>query len=147
MGYGDKYYKRFHAYGPGDLTPEGLAWMDRTGVALQEGIDAQRIADPAAFAKLEENNEAFRRFAYDGHPRAYIDSGLLELPVQDLQKIGRTPDFSDLLSKDGLKQVWDVAKEMKPSDYWNITKSTAGKAASDTGKVISNAWEGIKSWF
>ena len=91
LNYGDKYYKRFHAYTTDDLTPEGLAWMDRTGVNLQEAMEAKRLEDPMAYAQLEEDDAAFKRFAYDTHPRSYIDAGLFKLPVQDLQKIRPHP--------------------------------------------------------
>ena len=157
LNYGHKYYHRFHEYTEDNMTPEGLAWMDRTGVALQQAQEAKRLEDPYAFAQLELDNDAFRRFAYDTHPAAYVDSGLLGLSVQDLTTVGLTPDVGDLLTKDGLTQVWDVMKLMEGKDLWNMTKATGSEAWADTKWVvktgydkaaegIQSAWNAIKFW-
>jgi hypothetical protein len=124
LGYGQKYLERFSNLGPKDLSAEGLAWRDRTLKALQDAIEQKRAEDPVAFAQLERDPEAFKRFAYDSHADAYVNSGLLKLPVQDLVKIGTTPDLRDLLGKDGIRQVVDVIGRIRPDDLKRMGEAT-----------------------
>jgi hypothetical protein len=125
MEYGQKYLERFNSMGPKDLSPKGLEWRDKTLKALQDAIETKRMEDPVAFAQLERDPEAFKRFCYDTHAQAYLQSGLLQLPAQDLLKIATTPDLRDLLNKDGLRQIADVLGQMKPADLLRIGGSTA----------------------
>jgi hypothetical protein len=131
MEYGQKYCDRFASLGPKDLTPEGLKWRDKTLKALQEAIETKRMEDPVGFAQLERDPEAFKKFAYDSHPDAYVDSGLYKLPAQDLVKIGTTPDLKDLLTKDGVRQVAVALSKMKPEDIGNVAKSTLKELWND----------------
>ncbi|MBM7118843.1 hypothetical protein [Archangium primigenium] len=137
MEYGQKYCDRFSSLGPKDLTPEGLAWRDRTLDALQSAIETKRMEDPAGFAQLERDPEAFKRFAYDSHPDAYVDSGLYKLPVQDLMKIGTTPDIKDLLTKDGVRQVIDALGKMSPGDAAKVAKESAKELVHDVKDFFS----------
>jgi hypothetical protein len=136
LGYGQKYLDRFSSLGSKDLTPQGLEWRDKTLKALQDAIETKRIEDPVGFAQLERDPEAFKKFAYDSHPDAYVDSGLYKLPAQDLLKIGTTPDLRDLLTKDGVRQVIDALGKMSPKD--------ALKVAQATGKEL---WNDVTSKF
>ena len=131
MEYGQKYCDRFSSLGPKDLTPEGLAWRDRTLQALQDAIETKRMEDPVGFAQLERDPAAFKRFAYDSHPDAYVDSGLYKLPAQDLLKIGTTPDIKDLLTKDGVRQVIDALGKMSPGDAAKVAKESAKELVHD----------------
>jgi hypothetical protein len=131
LEYGQKYCDRFQSLGPKDLTPEGLKWRDKTLKALQDAIETRRMEDPVGFAQLERDPEAFKKFAYDSHPDAYVDSGLYKLPVQDLIKIGTTPDLKDLLTKDGVRQVAVALSKMKPEDMVNVAKSTLQELMND----------------
>ncbi|WP_257462254.1 hypothetical protein [Archangium lipolyticum] len=136
LEYGQKYCDRFSSLGPKDLTPEGLAWRDRTLKALQDSIETKRMEDPVGFAQLERDPEAFKKFAYDSHPDAYVQSGLYKLPAQDLLKIGTTPDLKDLFTKDGLRQVAVALGKMKPQDAANVAKES-----------LEELWKDIKpSW-
>jgi hypothetical protein len=45
-----------------------------------------------AFAELERDGDAFRKFVYDTHPEAYFEAGVCDLPDGDLLKIAGTPD-------------------------------------------------------
>lgn len=134
LDYGDKYRTKFAALDSDDLSPEGLRWRDCTLRKLQQMIEDKRAADPAGFADLELNDDAFKRFAYDTHPAAYTDCGLLQLPAGDLWKIARTPDLSDLLTGDGITQVVEVLKKMKPSDVMDIGEATLEKTAEVMAK-------------
>ena len=135
LGYGNKYLQRF--WDRQDLSPKAREWMERTLKNLQEAIEEKRALDPLAFEQLELDNEAFRRFAYDTHPKAYLDAGLLDLSAPDLVRVGTTPDIGDLLTKDGISQVGQILGEMKPADYWNITKETI--KTSDLGDYADMA--------
>jgi hypothetical protein len=82
------------------------------------------MEDPVGFAQLERDPEAFKKFAYDSHPDAYVNSGLYELPAQDLVKIGTTPDLKDLFTKDGLRQVAVALSKMRPGDVADVAKES-----------------------
>jgi hypothetical protein len=136
LGYGQKYLDRFSSLGSKDLTPQGLEWRDKTLKALQDSIETKRMEDPVGFAQLERDPAAFKKFCYDSHPDAYVDSGLYKLPAQDLVKIGTTPDLRDLLNKDGINQVVVALGKMSPKD--------ALKVAQATGKEL---WNDVTSKF
>ncbi|PTL84673.1 hypothetical protein [Vitiosangium sp. GDMCC 1.1324] len=131
LEYGQKYCDRFSSLGPKDLTPQGLEWRDRTLKALQESIETKRMEDPVGFAQLERDPEAFKKFAYDAHPDAYVNSGLYKLPAQDLMKIGTTPDLKDLFTKDGLRQVAVALSKMNPGDAVNVAKESFKELVHD----------------
>lgn len=57
---------------------------------------------------LELVNKKFTAFAFNTHPPAYVDGGLGKLPLLDLIKISTTPDWDDLFSKDGVKQIKEI---------------------------------------
>jgi hypothetical protein len=107
MFYGDKYANRFKTDLRPSLSPAGQAWVDCTLVALQTAIEDRRDANPWAFAELEQDNDAFRAFAFDTHPDAYIGCGICDLPVIDEGTIALTPDFKDILTLGGLRQIKD----------------------------------------
>ncbi len=109
MGYGDKYVNRFTDELSPKLSPEGQAWLAQARVNLQVAIEDRRRHDPLAFDRLERDDAAFLEFAYDSHPKAYLDAGLEKLPLKDLVRIGLTPDVQDLATRNGLEQVVEVA--------------------------------------
>jgi hypothetical protein len=131
MEYGQKYLDRFSSLGPKDLTPKGLEWRDKTLKALQDSIEMKRMEDPVAFAQLERDPAAFKKFCYDSHPDAYVQSGLYKLPAQDMLKIGTTPDLKDLLTKDGVRQVLVALGKMNPGDAVNVAKESLKELAKD----------------
>ena len=120
LEYGQKYLEKFSALGPNDLSPAGQAWRDRTLKGLQDAIEKKRMEDPEGFTKLEQDDAAFKAFAYGTHPDAYRKGGLLKLPAQDLLKIATTPEMKDLLTPDGVRQIWDVLRQVKPQDMGKI---------------------------
>jgi hypothetical protein len=140
LNYGQKYLDKFSALGPKDLSPAGLAWRDRTLKALQDAIEMKRAEDPAAFAQLERDPEAFKKFAYDTHADAYVNSGLFKLPAQDLVKIATTPELRDLLGKDGVRQIVDVIGRLKPEDVARI----GGKTIEELGRGIDELRKNFK---
>jgi hypothetical protein len=60
---------------------------------------------------IEENNDAFQKFAFDSHVPSYENAGLFDLPIRDLFLIGTTPDMKDLLSSNGREQIRAIAKD------------------------------------
>ncbi len=140
LNYGQKYLEKFSALGSKDLSPAGLAWRDRTLKALQEAIEMKRAEDPAAFAQLERDPEAFKKFAYDTHADAYVNSGLLKLPAQDLVKIATTPELRDLLTKDGVRQIADVIGRLRPEDVARI----GGKTVEELGRAVGELRKNFK---
>lgn len=110
LSYGDRYVRRFSEETRPLLSPAGQAWLDRVREGLQQALEAERARDPLGFADLERDSARFLDFAYDTHPRAYLEAGLSELPVRDLLIIGSTPDARDLLSARGRRQIIEVLR-------------------------------------
>lgn len=129
LDYGDRYVRAFSALGPEDLSPAGLAWRDKTLEALQKSIETFARKDQADFARLERDPDGFKKFAYATHPKAYLDSGLLDLPAQDLITIMTVPELGDLLNAEGLKQVFEVMEKVRPGDVQDIVLATGSEAA------------------
>lgn len=105
LNYGDKYCRRFRLEVRHRFTPLGQAWIDNTCDLLQQMLEGKRAEDPRAFACLEEDPPAFRRFAYSQHAAAYIRGGIAALPLRDLVLIVHGIDWQDLLTPEGLVQV------------------------------------------
>ena len=134
LGYGGKYYERFMSLG-NKLSPEGQAWCNKTALALQQAIEDKRTSDPEGFAKLERDPKAFRDFAFSTHPDAYVNSGLYDLPVQDILTIASTPDIKDVLSQEGIKQSLITAGKLSPCDLPEIAVDTEIQYLKDTGPL------------
>ncbi len=136
--YGDKCLQQFLRVEP-EFTPDGQAWLRRTLVQLQEMMEAARADDPAAFGALERDDDGFTRFAFSTHARAYLEAGLLRLPVDDLWRIVRTPDLVDLLTRDGVKEIVEVIDELSLGDVATILSATwvsrwDQRATTDSGR-------------
>ncbi len=126
LQYGDKYAKRFTSELRPTLSEGGQKWLDGGRQKLQQAIENKRMQDPKAFAELERNPDAFKKFAYETHAGAYLGAGLADLPkpksqgfianagdiatgLNDYRKILSTPDFKDLAgSWNGVKQVGEI---------------------------------------
>lgn len=108
MGYGDRYVHRFVAQLRPKLSYRGKDWLDCTLVALQRAIEDRRDENTWAFAALEDDNEAFRVFAYSTHPSAYVKCGICSQFLDDDIAIMLTPDLTDLLGKDGRAQITEA---------------------------------------
>ena len=141
LDYGNKYVSRFTHETYTRLTPEGQAWLVRVRQGLQVAIESQRAADPAAFDQLEKDNAAFRAFAYGTHPDAYWNTGLGELSVFDLLNIGLTPDVEDLLSKDGIIQVSDIAGRLLGAWGTDALDHVAGDGTTEA--LVETAYTGL----
>jgi hypothetical protein len=128
LQYGDKYIQRFKALGPEQLSPEGLAWRDRALKGLQDAMETLRGKKGGAdLATLERKPGEFQEFAYGTHVDAYLEAGLLALPVQDLKTILLTPDLQDLLTPEGLKQILEAGSRVRPKDMGAIAAATGSE--------------------
>jgi len=114
LGYGNKYAHRFTTVLAPKLSAKGQAWIWRTFTNLQLAMENKLLANKAAFDVLEKDDAAFKKFAYGTHPKAYLKGGLHELPATDLVKIAKTPDLGDLMTIDGIKQVFKTAIGLVP---------------------------------
>lgn len=146
MDYGDKYARRFTEELYPNLSERGQEWLVDARRGLQERIEARRAEDPAAFAELERNPDAFRRFAYDTHPDAYLDAGLASLPPRDLIQIPLTPDRRDLLSADGIRQA-AIAGVGVVGDWGGmaadaIADSRVGQTVAEGARYVANSQVG-----
>ena len=118
LSYGDKYAKRFTLETKPALSPEGGVWLEKAKRNLQIAIENRLNAihpDAATFEKRNNGNN-FKDFAFDSHVPAYWDAGLYKLSTLDLVKIGLTPDFKDLETDEGMRQVERIGLKFK--DYW-----------------------------
>lgn len=128
LNYGLKYFDRFHAQ-KGALKEDARQWVDKTGVALQQAMEA-RNGNPQSFAALERDPKRFKSFAYASHPEAYISSGLQNVSYGDRIKIGMTPDAEDLFTTDGLKQAVETGVTVIGQDLRNIAVLAGGLVAN-----------------
>lgn len=79
--------------------------MKTASVLLQRAFERYITSDPHGLAKLEKDSEAFRKWAFDTHPDAYLDAGLVNLAWRDRITNAMTPDISDLVPWSGFTQV------------------------------------------
>ncbi len=164
LNYGNKYAHRFTEVLKPKLSDAGKKWVDRTFLLLQNAIEDRRIDLGPKFDAFEQQNDAFRGFAYGTHPDSYLRGGLHELPPSDLFKIATTPDAGDILNYDGIKQIIIVGLGIVPE--WGHDMGTwaefklrhAGKWAADkageaeewgsekaheAGSLAKRAWHGL----
>ncbi len=90
----------------GKMSIEGNKWIDKTLVLLQEKLEKQIQSNPA----LEDNLDLLDAAAFKTHPEAYIEGGILRLPITDKLRIVETIRWKDLTSKLGREQINEVAK-------------------------------------
>jgi hypothetical protein len=111
LGYGDKYIRRFMEKTYPTLSGQGKQFITRVARALQAEIEIKLINDPQGFVALEDDSDAFTKFAYNTHPKAYCESGWASLPKTDQDKIIIDVDRSDyLVSIPGIKTGYYLNK-------------------------------------
>jgi hypothetical protein len=112
--YGDKYIKRFTYETNKQLSAEGQAWLKLARANLQKLMEAELAKDKNE--NLELNGEKFKKMAFDTHVDAYWEAGLKNLSTLDLVAVVLTPDFKDLMSKEGIEQAQKIVGKLV--DYW-----------------------------
>jgi hypothetical protein len=127
LGYGDKYIRRFTEKTYPTLSEQGKQFITRVARALQAEIESKLINDPQGFVALEDDSDAFTKFAYNTHPKAYCESGWAKLPKADRDKIIIDVDRADYLipfygmkvSLDYINKTgYDLAKMC--GSYWDL---------------------------
>lgn len=137
LDYGEKYATRFSNELYPKLSRKGQEWLVRARLNLQVMIEDKCKQNSRKFAELEERPSAFRSFAFETHPKAYMDAGLSKLSLIDLIKIGLTPDLKDLLSKNGSLQIISISGELGKSYLKQVFKFIR-----QTYKLICEAVQG-----
>jgi hypothetical protein len=139
QGQGQRSLEKLASLGSKDLQPAGLAWRDRAVKSLQDAVETARAADPAAFAQLERDPEAFKKFTAEALSQACVHAGVLNLSAQDQVKLATTPELRELLGKDGVKQIAATIGKLKPEDVARIggkTVETLGQAGEELRKTL-----------
>lgn len=106
MTYGYHYCRRF-MFAPG-FTQKGVRWRNSTMRCLQEAIVPELdLSEPPRC-----DCRRMRRIAFDSHVACYTQPGasICLLPEIDLLQIQAVIDTSDLLSREGLRQMLAVAE-------------------------------------
>lgn len=70
-------------------------------------MEQKRLVEPESFQQLELDHQEFKRFAYQTHPKAYLEAGLKDLPLSDWLKTATATASAprDLLNPSGIKQI------------------------------------------
>lgn len=106
--YGKKYFQRFTNDTKPKLSSAGQEWVDDTSVALQVKLSNILIENPG----IELDESLLKEKAFESHVDAYIESGLLELPMSDKIQILFTVDFKDsVLDPLGREQILIVGEK------------------------------------
>lgn len=132
LDYGNKCLHQFLATKP-SLSLRGQRWVEDTLQLLQDMMEQERSKDAARFTALEQDDDAFREFAFGTHSRAYQTAGVFELNARDLWKIVRTPDLSDLLSDDGMKEILQLVFGMDKGAQHGLEFDPASPSAGVLG--------------
>jgi hypothetical protein len=136
MNYGDKYVHRFSEQLPAKMTPEGVQWLKRARLNLQQAIETAVRRDPRAFDRLEQDDKAFTRFAYDTHADAYRQAGIRDIPLRDWIAVGTIPDPQDLFSPAGVKQMVAVSGGVA-SDTLHVAQDRLSREMAVVGDTIA----------
>lgn len=128
LEYGDKCLHQFRAVRP-DLSSAGQEWLESTLQLLQEAIEDRLRDDPAGFDQLELDDQGFQDFAFSTHAQAYIAGGVFTLPAEDLWRILKTPDMTDVVSPDGITEVLQLLAGLDRHDIAHIVTPTSGRSS------------------
>lgn len=139
QGQGQRSLEKLSSLGAKDLQPAGLAWRDRAVKGLQDAVEQKRAADPAGFAQLERDPEAFKKFTSEALSQACVQAGVLNLSAQDQVKLATTPELRDLLGKEGVKQIASKIGKLSSDDVARLggkTAETLGRAGEELRKTL-----------
>ena len=130
--YGGKYAIRFFFNTSNNLSIKGLIWLVKTLRGLQVSIEDKLQEEP----DIEFDAKRFKEFAFETHVPVYIQSGFLELSIMDKVRIGLTPDPSDLLQSEGIKQALLMGQKQK--EYYADHPLFAAKQAAELALNLPN---------
>lgn len=162
LAYGKAYNKAFmenEALMADDTT---RAWIEQTGTALQEAI-TDYIVQRYEAGTLEQLTEPeLREFAFDSHPKAYVESGLTNVVLDApelLDNIVAVPgrEFlpgsgnmlpsleqavvtGGMVAGEMIERAADTVVETVGKGIDSIQNSSAGQAV---GKTVSKGWHAL----
>ena len=114
VNYGLLYAQRFENETKSKLSVHGQKWTDEVMLNLQTLME-NRLSQ-ADGAEFEQNAQALKSFAFASHVEAYWNekgtAPLYTLKLSDLILIVSTPNFRDLTSREGLKQIIAITKKL-----------------------------------
>lgn len=106
--YGYEYCSRFNSDRFNNkISDKGKEWVGKVTIALQEKLYQILLKNPG----IELNETKFEYLVFDSHVSAYVDSGLLDLPMSDKLNILFEVDLDVLFLENGKKQVYDVLEK------------------------------------
>ncbi len=114
LNYGNKYIQRFTNETNKLLSKQGKQLLVNARKNLQVAIEDKLKADPTI--ELRNGGNDFKEFAFESHIDAYWNAGLYRLNTVDLVAIVLTPNFKDLMSKDGIEQATKMIDKL--INYW-----------------------------
>ena len=114
LNYGNKYIQRFTNETNNLLSKQGKQWLVNARKNLQVAIEDKLKTDPTI--ELRNGGNDFKEFAFESHIDAYWNAGLYRLNTIDLVAIVLTPNFKDLMSKDGINQATKMIDKL--INYW-----------------------------
>ena len=95
------------------LSNKGKLWIEQVTTLLQESLDKSITEmDDQDPNHPEKSDIQLKKTAFATHAPAYIKGGLLDLPLMDLVYIALTPNIEDLISKEGLTQIYQILTTM-----------------------------------
>ncbi|GEM_PF-2832454 len=125
--YGYKYCAIFNEILFPELSLQGQEWLMETTLLLQDYMDKGVVEKKFMnnkkynernrihlgnvnefYSDIELHSSKFRNFAFATHSNAYLDAGLVRLPLSDKIKIATTPEIKEFLDTETWKQIWDV---------------------------------------
>ena len=125
-----KYFKKFNGEMKETLSDAGKEWVDKTSVALQVKLSEILVNNP----DIELNPDLLEEKAFESHVEAYIESGILSLPMSDKIEILMTVEYNDLVKKEeGREQALEVMEEQVKYYF-----SHPGDAVEDATYLITN---------
>lgn len=140
ISYGKKYYEAFKQNAE-KMSPKGQKWVEATAINLQQMMESLLKANP----NIESDPDALYQAAFQSHPEAYIKAGFLNLDMSDKLIILMTIELNDLLSDEGLKQVFAITG--KQISYYLTNPNAAINDAKYIVNNIDNIFEDICSYF
>ena len=116
LSYGYKYAQRFQNETYSSLSKNGQIWEEEVMKNLQISMELQLEEWGENASEMESNADIFLDFAFDSHKKAYLNNSgtvpLEDLSAQDLIQIVATPNFSDIFSVRGIRQVSDISASL-----------------------------------
>ncbi|BAP57588.1 hypothetical protein THII_3291 [Thioploca ingrica] len=147
LDYGLKYCEKFTLETYPKLSPEGQQWLKKARCNLQIMMEKGLQNKP----ELELNSEKFRKFAFNTHPKAYLDAGLANLKnPKDWFYISTTPELKEWLKAETWEQankVVSVIADKKIKDAFEYMEEQAKNFKNWTEEQVKNLQNWLKNFF